>query len=164
MILQGYNRRNFITTRREEALVTKKRKKKHPLLTLLKICPVICIAGILALAAGTTTAQASKVSIKAGQSCATSDCHPTMGKDKFVHGPVASGDCSFCHKQEKKDQHIFQPIKNIEALCYECHEKLDTGSLVHKPVTDGKCTGCHDPHQSANQFQLKAPYTGGPGG
>ncbi|MBU0663283.1 MAG: hypothetical protein KJ990_01925 [Proteobacteria bacterium] len=87
-----------------------------------------------------------------------------MGKDKFVHGPVASGDCSFCHKQDKKDQHTFQPIMNIEALCYECHEKLNTGSTVHKPVADGKCTVCHDPHQSANEFQLKDLHTGGAGG
>lgn len=87
-----------------------------------------------------------------------------MGKDKFVHGPVATGDCIFCHKQDKKDRHTFQPIENVEALCYECHEKLNSSVVVHKPVTNGKCTGCHDPHQSAHQFQLKEVQTGGSGG
>ena len=145
-------------------MVTRKGEKKHPWSTRLKLCPFICIASLFALDAYAAKDKSSNVSIKAGESCATSECHPTMGKDKFVHGPVAAGDCSFCHKQDKKDQHVFQPINNVEALCYECHEKLSAGSLVHKPVAEGKCTGCHDPHQSANLFQLKDGYTGGPGG
>jgi len=135
-------------------LDTKKEMKKHPWSTWLTICPFICFASFIALNAYAAK-DSSNVSIKAGQSCATSDCHPTMGKDKFVHGPVASGDCAFCHKQDKKDQHAFQPIKSVEALCYECHDKLNNGSVVHKPVKEGKCTGCHDPHQSANKYQLK---------
>ena len=138
----------------DTSLDTKKEMKKHPWSTWLTICPFICIASVIALDAYAAK-DSSNVSIKAGQSCATSECHNTKGKDKFVHGPVASGDCVFCHKQDKKDQHVFQPIKNVEALCYECHEKLNTGSVVHKPVAEGKCTGCHDPHQSATRFQLK---------
>jgi predicted CXXCH cytochrome family protein len=146
-----------------EALVTSKVMKKHSWSTWLKLYPFICIAICFALDAHAAHDKSRDVSIKAGQSCATSSCHPTMGKDKFVHGPVATGDCSFCHKQEKKDRHTFEPIKNVEALCYECHEKLNTSVGVHKPVTDGKCTKCHDPHQSANQFQLKEVQTGGSG-
>lgn len=125
--------------------------------------PFICFASFLSLDVLAARGQSSNVSIKAGQSCMTSECHHVMGKDKFVHGPVAAGDCSFCHKQDKKDRHTFQPIINVEALCYECHEKLNTGSLMHKPVDDTKCTGCHDPHQSANLFQLKDGHTGGAG-
>jgi predicted CXXCH cytochrome family protein len=144
-------------------LVTRKGTKKHPLSTLLRTCPFICIVSIFALEVSAAKAS-SNVSIKAGQSCVTSECHSAMGKDKFVHGPVASGDCTFCHKQDKKDQHTFQPIKNIEALCYECHDKSNTGFIGHKPVVKGKCTGCHDPHQSAKQFQLKDGQRDGPGG
>lgn len=86
-----------------------------------------------------------------------------MGKDKFVHGPVAAGDCTFCHKQDNKDQHAFQLINNVEGLCYQCHEKLSIGA-AHTTVAEGTCTECHDPHQSANLFQLKDGHTGGPGG
>jgi predicted CXXCH cytochrome family protein len=78
-----------------------------------------------------------------------------MGKDKFVHGPAATGDCRFCHKQPKPDRHQFQAISDVRALCYECHEPLELGSTLHQPVEDGDCTGCHDPHQSANRYQLK---------
>ncbi len=127
---------------------------------MLKICPFICVVSVFALEGYAAKDQSSNVSIKAGQSCVTSDCHPAMGKDTFVHGPVASGDCTFCHKQDKKEQHTFQPIKNVEALCYECHEKSSTGPLVHKPAVKGNCTRCHDPHQSANPFQLKGAQKG----
>lgn len=138
----------------------RKGKNRHLLSIWLTICPFICVVGIFALDACAAKEKSSPVSMKAGQSCVTSDCHSGMGKGKFVHGPVATGDCSFCHKQEKKDRHAFQPIKSVEALCYECHEKLSTGSVMHKPVADGNCTGCHDPHQSANQFQLKGAGAG----
>lgn len=138
--------------------------KKQPLLTLFKLCPFICIVSIFTLEGYAANDKSSNVSIEAGQSCVTSECHPTMGKDKFVHGPVASGDCTFCHKQDKKDQHTFQPINNSEALCYECHDKSNTGFIGHTPAVIGKCTDCHDPHQSAKQFQLKDVPKGRSGG
>jgi predicted CXXCH cytochrome family protein len=135
--------------------------KNQPWLTLLRICPFICIVSFFSLEAYAAKDKSSDVPIKAGQSCVSSECHPTMGKDKFVHGPVASGDCIFCHKQDKQDQHTFQPIKNSETLCYECHDKSNTGFIGHKPAVKGKCTDCHDPHQSAKQFQLKEVAKGG---
>jgi predicted CXXCH cytochrome family protein len=151
-------------SRRKERLVSRKEKKKKPWSRWYTICPIICITSFLALDGHAAKEKSGNVvAIKAGQSCATSECHPVMGKDKFVHGPVAAGDCSFCHKQDQKDQHTFQPITNIEALCYECHEKINTNSLAHKPAADGPCTKCHDPHQSANLFQLKDGHTGGGG-
>lgn len=136
-------------------MVTRKGKKKHPLLTLFKICHFICFVSVFAMEAWAAKDASSKVVIKSGQSCGTAECHSSLGKDKFVHGPVASGDCIFCHKQDNKDQHTFQQINNIEALCYECHDKSNTCLIGHKPAAKGKCTGCHDPHQSAKQFQLK---------
>jgi predicted CXXCH cytochrome family protein len=81
------------------------------------------------------------------------NCHANFGKEAFVHGPVASGDCTLCHIQTKK--HKFEPITNAGKLCTECHERLDTEKVVHKPVKDGKCTQCHDPHQSSNRFMLR---------
>jgi len=57
-----------------------------------------------------------------------------MGKDTFVHGPVATGDCIFCHKQDYKDKHIFKNIENIESLCRECHDTSNTGFTGHKPA------------------------------
>jgi predicted CXXCH cytochrome family protein len=90
----------------------------------------------------------------AKETCVTSSCHATMGKAAFVHGPVAVGECTSCHKLIGK--HKFQPITDSGKLCDECHEKLGTMKVVHKPVKEGKCTMCHDPHQSPNKFQLRA--------
>jgi len=88
------------------------------------------------------------------ETCVTDKCHSTMGKEKFIHGPVSTGDCEFCHKTVGK--HKFEPIKNLVELCYRCHDRLNTMKSVHDPVKNGYCTGCHNPHQSPNKFQLVA--------
>ncbi len=90
----------------------------------------------------------------ATESCVTDKCHTKMGKDKFVHGPVAVGDCRSCHTPTAA--HKFSPVSKSSELCYKCHEKVDTKKDVHKPVKDGNCSQCHDPHQSPYKFQLKA--------
>lgn len=88
------------------------------------------------------------------QSCVTAKCHSTMGKEKHVHGPVALGDCTYCH--QPTGSHRFKAIKNAGKLCNGCHDKKFTGKDVHPPVKEGRCTDCHDPHQSPYQFQLRA--------
>ncbi len=88
----------------------------------------------------------------AKSSCVTEKCHAGMGKDKFVHGPTAVGDCGVCHRETAK--HKFAPIKDVGALCYACHDKVDSKKAVHKPVKDGTCTKCHSPHQSSNKYML----------
>jgi len=96
----------------------------------------------------------SGFALKEGRGCVTAECHQNMGRDKYVHGPVATGDCTFCHKQDKKERHEFKPVYDVAPLCYACHDKLHLGPVVHKPVKDGNCTGCHSPHQSGHNFQL----------
>ncbi len=88
------------------------------------------------------------------ESCVTDKCHSKMGKEKFVHGPAAVGDCTACHVKEGK--HKFTPITKVGELCYKCHDRIDTKKGVHKPVKEGNCTKCHDPHQSPYKFQLRA--------
>ena len=88
------------------------------------------------------------------ESCITAKCHAKMGKDKFVHGPMAGGECDACHKQTGK--HKFEPINDVGGLCEQCHEKLTTQKVVHPPVKQGQCTMCHSPHQSPYKFQLRA--------
>ena len=121
---------------------------------------VAMLTMVMALFCGSTVmvpdlAIAKSFPLKEKQGCVTAECHPNMGKDKYVHGPVASGDCRFCHKAEKPDRHEFKPIKDVAALCYACHDKLHLGPVVHKPVKDGNCTGCHNPHQSGHNLQLR---------
>ncbi|WP_183363056.1 cytochrome c3 family protein [Geomonas limicola] len=100
----------------------------------------------------TSTAFAEVVAAK--ETCVTASCHPGMGKARFVHGPVAVGECTGCHKPVGK--HKFEPILDAGKQCEECHEGLRTMKVVHKPVQEAKCTKCHDPHQSGYKFQLRA--------
>lgn len=85
-------------------------------------------------------------------SCVTNKCHSDIGKDKFVHGPVAVGACSVCHIETTK--HKFKAIENAGKLCYKCHDSKSTMSNIHPPVKEGLCTDCHSPHQSPFRYQL----------
>ena len=91
------------------------------------------------------------------ETCKTAACHATMGTETYVHGPVATGDCVFCHKLKQK--HAFSRIENLEKLCSECHERPVRQKYVHVPFREGKCLTCHDPHQSPNKYQLRMAGT-----
>lgn len=92
-------------------------------------------------------------SAEAVNACVTDKCHSGMGKDKFVHGPVAVGQCNVCHVEQ--GNHKFAPIKKASDLCYKCHERVDTKKGVHTPVREGNCTKCHNPHQSPYRLMLR---------
>jgi predicted CXXCH cytochrome family protein len=93
----------------------------------------------------------------AAGSCVTATCHSAMGKGKFIHGPVAVGNCTVCHISV--GNHKFATIKKASDFCYKCHDRLNTKSAVHVPVKNGDCTLCHDPHQSPYKYQLRADVT-----
>jgi predicted CXXCH cytochrome family protein len=122
-------------------------KKRHLVFFLIALA-ALQFSMIRDLRAQQTEAAGAK------ESCITAKCHATMGKASFVHGPVAVGDCTGCHK--KTGAHKFEPIAEVGKLCQECHENLTSMKVVHAPVKQGKCTKCHDPHQSPNKFQLRA--------
>lgn len=67
----------------------------------------------------------------AGKSCVTAQCHEDMGKAKYVHGPVAVGECIKCHIPEDPKEmynvkkHSFTLAGGEEGICYLCHERKD---------------------------------------
>ncbi len=73
----------------------------------------------------------------------------------FVHGPVAVGQCLFCHNQHKsKNEHL---LKEPEPkLCYLCHD-INTIELIPAHFTNQQfaCTGCHNAHASPVKALLK---------
>jgi predicted CXXCH cytochrome family protein len=73
----------------------------------------------------------------------------------FVHGPVAVGQCLFCHNPHKsKIEHL---LKEPEPkLCYLCHD-INTIELIPAHFTNQQfaCTGCHNPHASPVKALLK---------
>jgi predicted CXXCH cytochrome family protein len=127
----------------------KKTLHKYPLLAIsLGVFSLLIPLGITSVNAAEGNSTNKK------PACVSEKCHAGMGKDKFVHGPIAAGDCTFCHVLDGK--HKFRPITDVGKLCRDCHENLTSKQVVHLPVKQGNCTGCHDPHQSPNKFQLRA--------
>ncbi len=73
----------------------------------------------------------------------------------FVHGPVAVGDCLFCHNLHKSK--IGHLLKEPEPkLCYKCHN-INTIELIPAHFTNQQftCTGCHYAHASSAEYLLK---------
>lgn len=91
-----------------------------------------------------------------GKAGLCSECHERKDTRKFVHGPVASGDCLECHDVHQSNNK-YQLKEAGSALCFSCHEKASFDRKhPHPPIAEGKCTGCHDPHQSDNNYMLKS--------
>ena len=51
------------------------------------------------------------VNAQTKDSCVTDKCHSKMGKEKFVHGPAAVGDCMACHAGDA-GKHRSSPASN----------------------------------------------------
>ncbi len=86
-------------------------------------------------------------------------CHKKMLTVKYVHGPVGTYSCGYCHASKGSPKHAV-PKKGAE-LCYECHSdmagQMKKKKFVHGPIEAGMCDACHDPHGSQNESQLHKP-------
>jgi predicted CXXCH cytochrome family protein len=85
--------------------------------------------------------------------CVTAECHGTMGKKAFQHGPMLYGQCEPCHVAIEK-RHVFQEPPQKKDLCLKCHDIERRKAVVHKPF-DGDCKTCHNPHESDQRYFVK---------
>jgi predicted CXXCH cytochrome family protein len=72
-----------------------------------------------------------------------------------VHGPVALGECIFCHDpHQSRNEHLVK--KPEPELCYLCHS-VDIIESIEKHQTETllECTNCHDAHSSETRGLLK---------
>ncbi|HEY3489378.1 MAG TPA: cytochrome c3 family protein [Candidatus Deferrimicrobiaceae bacterium] len=84
-------------------------------------------------------------------------CHKEMSDRKIVHGPIAIGGCSSCHRFKGGDRRYALNAEGAE-LCFECHDEIRNATNKpnkHEPASEGRCTACHDPHGSQEKFQLR---------
>jgi predicted CXXCH cytochrome family protein len=82
-------------------------------------------------------------------------CHTKLVEEKkFVHSPVAVGDCSLCHHYHGSplpNLLLAVPIKT----CMNCHDQADLTTGEHHAQADRACTDCHDPHGGNDRFFVK---------
>jgi predicted CXXCH cytochrome family protein len=83
-------------------------------------------------------------------------CHTGFFKGSFVHGPVAAGDCLFCHEPHTA-RYPSLLKKGISETCAGCHREERIASALHNKVADKKivCAECHNPHYGNVQYFLK---------
>lgn len=88
------------------------------------------------------------------------NCHTDFTRSaSFVHGPVAVGQCLFCHNPHKsKVKHLLN--RPEPKLCLLCHE-VSMIELIpaHLAQQTSACTDCHNPHAAATKALLKGPYS-----
>jgi predicted CXXCH cytochrome family protein len=79
-------------------------------------------------------------------------------KNKYVHGPVAMGDCTACHLPHQSDYKFLLKEGQTSKFCFSCHDNvMMKRKFLHGPVAAGNCNVCHDPHASVNKFRLPKP-------
>ena len=84
------------------------------------------------------------------------ECHPTLlAQAKFVHTPVADGECKACHAPHESTEPRLLIAKG-QAVCTECHELPDLAKVKgHETMGTDVCWSCHDPHRSDKKGLLK---------
>lgn len=86
-------------------------------------------------------------------------CHRKLVNVKYVHGPVGTYSCGYCHSSNSSPK--YKVLKRDAALCNQCHadmaQALKKRKFVHGPVEAGLCEACHDAHGSQNESQLIKP-------
>ena len=83
-------------------------------------------------------------------------CHEDESKTyPHVHGPVAVGQCLFCHNpHQSKHAHLLNHA--ISELCTQCHTRADLYSIKdHLEPSHAQCLECHNNHASTARFLLK---------
>ncbi|WP_321366753.1 cytochrome c3 family protein [uncultured Desulfuromusa sp.] len=127
--------------------------------TLLITC---CIGIFIYLVAATNLLAANPYNLAPGAKgklCLT--CHETFSKTmklKYIHTPLAEGDCTGCHNPHAAD-HGKLLAEDTSQICFSCHTDLvpATAQSAHTAVSNGECVTCHDPHASNNKMNLIKP-------
>jgi len=81
---------------------------------------------------------------------------------KVMHGPSASGACTYCHNPHgSKNMKLLR--KPPQEMCFDCHtdflQDLKKATYVHSAIRDLNCVVCHLPHKSERLSLLKAETT-----
>ena len=84
------------------------------------------------------------------------NCHDERTiKGPYVHGPVAVGECLFCHNPHKS-QMKYLLKGSIPELCFLCHDEVEIDSIPDHSVSElSSCMDCHYAHSGLERALLK---------
>lgn len=84
-----------------------------------------------------------------------STCHREFASlDGWIHGPVVTGDCLFCHDPHWSDNGALLK-KPVPGLCYECHATEMLGLVTnHSDESYRRCGDCHESHAGSDRRLL----------
>lgn len=86
-------------------------------------------------------------------------CHKKIANLNYVHGPVGTFSCAYCHSLQGKPKYALP--RRDAALCTDCHAdkaaEFKKRKYLHGPVEAGMCEICHDAHSSNYPAQLHQP-------
>ena len=84
------------------------------------------------------------------------ECHePPSFQEGWIHGPVAQGECVFCHEPHRSLQK-FLLKKALPEVCYQCHDSQAITDIEdHDKPSFTQCTDCHSGHASVAKYLLK---------
>lgn len=91
-------------------------------------------------------------------------CHTDYNATSaFVHGPVAVGQCLFCHpfmgRGPHRGQNRYLLRKPVPQLCYLCHDKQTIESITEHPSDVlSECLACHEAHSDSTKGLLKEDW------
>ena len=84
------------------------------------------------------------------------NCHSDYTvSHQYVHGPVAVGQCLFCHNPHaSRVEHLLTEPQ--PQLCYKCHDQYAVELIPgHFAKQMSMCTNCHDAHAGSSKALLK---------
>jgi predicted CXXCH cytochrome family protein len=94
--------------------------------------------------------------LKMDKSLLCGSCHTgDQFEGKFIHGPVAMGDCQACHEPHRSTfPHLLRAKGS--SVCGQCHTPQTFDGLEkHKAEKGEDCLDCHSPHASNQAHLLK---------
>ena len=101
----------------------------------------------------------SSTEVKGAATALCYGCHDRIDDKRYVHGPLAVGDCLVCHDPHRGygAAHLRQ---QQALLCGNCHTARENSATAACNAAGKGCVDCHDPHQSDTRYLLKGPqYT-----
>ena len=79
--------------------------------------------------------------------------HFAVEATDWVHGPVAAGECGFCHEPHESQYPSLLKTSQSD-LCLQCHSAETLTRTYHSDAKEQACSTCHDPHFAGNRLLL----------